>query len=106
MTKLSKDQQKKKDELFKKLEETKGALETALTSYNEVVGEVTEFRDEVVSEMDDYYSNKSDKWQEGEKGEAYSSWKDQWESFEIEEVEIDLVDEADFDALSVDPDGV
>ena len=104
MKKLTADQVKTKDELVARL---KAAGEDvakyitnvnlAITQYNEIVGEVETFRDGVVQQMDTFYDERSEKWQESDAGNAYQSWKDEWEGLDCSEV--DEVDEPDLDLM-------
>lgn len=84
-------------------EELQSALETAKTeveaavakanddltlkvaAINEVIGEINSFREEVSSDIESFMDEKSDNWRDGERGSAYSEWKDAWDN-EIQEV--------------------
>ena len=70
-----------KDELW-------GNIQSALESYNETVTEANEWRHGIASEVDSYISDRSDKWQESDKGSAVSSWKDEFEG-DCEEAELE-----------------
>lgn len=61
-----------------------------------------EILDEAANEAETYFDEKSEKWQEGERGQAYSEWKDalgnardlaatEIEPIEIEEIDVDEV---------------
>ena len=69
-----------------------GKVEDAIAEYNAAVEQAQEFRADIESAQDDYMSDKSEKWTEGEKGEAYSAWKDEW-GIEFEELEIEASEE-------------
>jgi hypothetical protein len=64
-----------------------GELNPAIAEYNGVLADATEFRDEIVGRMDDYISERSEKWAEGEAGESYTSWKDDWEAVSLDDME-------------------
>jgi DNA anti-recombination protein RmuC len=90
------------------------SVKTALDDYNAVVRKAGEFRDEVVSEMEQHYEDRSDKWQEGERGTAYGDWKSNWEEMAIEDLEVELPDDVDqpdleladeFEGLADSPEG-
>jgi hypothetical protein len=51
-------------------------LEPAITSYNEVVGEANEWKQDVVSSIEEFMNEKSEKWQESDAASRYESWKD------------------------------
>ena len=48
---------------------------------------------DIVSEMETYYDERSEKWQEGDAGSAYADWKGEWEGLDC--ATVDLVDEPD-----------
>jgi hypothetical protein len=60
----------------------------ALNALNESIEEHNDFIDEVSSLMDEFFTDKSEKWQESEKGQEYQEWKESWEGSKLEEVEI------------------
>jgi len=104
---LSKVQQQEKQRLCDQTEATTAALEEQVRQYNEVlaqewakiearlaevnetIGSLNGFLDDVTDEMDGYFSERSEKWQEGEGGTSYASWKDQWQTARLDEIEID-----------------
>lgn len=61
------------------------ALEQARDEYNGALQEARDFRDQVVADMEDYYDDRSEAWQEGDAGSAYVEWKDEWETIELED---------------------
>jgi hypothetical protein len=73
-------------------------LNPAISDYNSIITDADEFRNEIVGRMDDYVNERSEKWSESEVGENYSSWKDEWENLQLDEIEpmtnlqIDAVD--------------
>lgn len=111
MKKLNKTQLKQRDDIgtkindafsdlakaIEKYNETINAarsdVEAALTDYNAAIGEAASFRDDLVSEMDSYEGDRSEKWAETEAGEAFANWKSEWEGAELDEVEIDFPEE-------------
>lgn len=105
--KLTKDQVERRDdmaaELRAKWEDVESAsqaiqgymdeLNAAIVAYNETVGDVEQFRGDIAGQMQEAFDEKSEKWQEGETGQAYDGWKSEWDNFEAEEmaeVEIDI----------------
>lgn len=119
MKKITKADQARLDEVSAALQTKAKKLEDAVTLYNAKLAELfapvqaavdefntelnaaREFRDEVVQRMDDYASDKSDKWSESESGENFASWKSQWEELELDDLEVEEPDEY---ALDTDPD--
>lgn len=105
MKSLSKAQMVERAQLMDRLREIAAEIEekisevnSIISNYNEVVAEVEEFRDGLVGEMQDYYDERSEKWQDGEKGSAYSDWKNEWEQLdtsqadEVEAPDLSLAD--------------
>ena len=71
------------------LEERFEEREEQIIRYNQTREQVLELVEELTSKMDDYYHDRSDKWLESDKGEAYSEWKEAWACLE------DLIPEAE-----------
>lgn len=70
------------------------AVEDAVSVYNEAVGEVNGWLSDIHSAQEAHYDEKSEKWQEGERGEAYQSWMQEFEN-EVEEAEVSKPDDVD-----------
>jgi hypothetical protein len=62
----------------------------AMDKYNATVSDANGWKEQIVSEIDEYISNKSDKWQESDKGNAVECWKESFQSQDVEEVELEL----------------
>lgn len=110
MKKLSKAQEKEKAEHAQKIRDAAGALEGAIdqfnkelerqradvqaaqTKLNEAIADAESWRDEINTAQGDFFEDKSERWQEGEAGSKYSSWKEAWAE-EFEQVEIELPDD-------------
>ena len=102
MNKLSKEDIARRDEIMEDLENQKEIIEAewlkvtsaaavynaAVGRYNEHVAEATSFADDMVNAMEDYISEKSEKWADGDKGQAYDSWKSEWESVDLTEIDL------------------
>lgn len=115
MNKLSKTQIEEKDSHATSLSEKRTALaaavdafnermaeewanvEASLVSYNDAVEAAEGWRGEIESEQSDYFDNRTEAWQEGDKGQAYTSWKDLWAEA-WEPVELSKPDDLDLDA--------
>lgn len=108
MKKLSKDDRATRDRLMADLEIKAAAIEEAwsmvegaheqlglaMSEYNSIVADAVLWRDEMVQQMTDYQSDRSEKWQEGDAGQAYQGWLDEWESADLDAIEIpDLPDQ-------------
>jgi len=69
-------------------------IEAALEAYNETVTDLRSTYTDIASAARDYYSDRTEKWQESEAGQAYSEWADQLEDPEgIEDLEFELPEE-------------
>jgi uncharacterized protein YukE len=67
-------------------------LEPHVSDFNSEVEKANSFMGEVYADQESFYDEKSEKWQEGDAGEAYRSWMEQWEQV-IEEMELDVPEE-------------
>ena len=67
------------DEFNFVLEQAWDKVDSALTAYNEAVGEANSWREGIAGDMQTYFDERSEKWQEGDKGQEYASWKQQFE---------------------------
>jgi hypothetical protein len=123
--KLSKAQEAERNELRDRLTDVKNALDeklvaaneaigeanAALTEYNSVVAEMETFAEGIASEIEDFISEKSERWQEGERGQAVAAMLGEWQSADFtqpdayEELPEPEDDPADtLDGLPSDPD--
>ncbi|MFP3443222.1 hypothetical protein R0K18_36360, partial [Pantoea sp. SIMBA_133] len=58
-----------------------------IDAYNEQLEEARGFAEDMVSEIDSYMSDRSERWQDGDTGPAYSDWKSEWENVALDELE-------------------
>lgn len=93
MKKLSKEQLETKRDLIARLKENHEGLDDKLSAilseidefnnsideFNYLVDEVESFIDEITSDQTNYFSDRSEKWQESEAGERYAEWMLEWE---------------------------
>lgn len=111
MNKLSKDQQKKLEDIRQRWTTARDALDVAQADANEKIAQVQSdlsdkiadlnalveeangIREEIEADAQSYYDEKSEKWQEGDRGSAYSEWISAWQNEveEIEEVALDTI---------------
>lgn len=88
MKKISKSDMERIAKLREAIEGKKAKIEEALTKFQEsiapIISDAEDERqelfgvlDDIVSAMESYYDERSEKWQEGDAGNAYSEWKDQ-----------------------------
>lgn len=65
-------------------------LAPKVDAVNVAIDAANAFTEEVHDELESYYDEKSERWQEGEAGQAYADWRDEWDlvldALELEEV--------------------
>ncbi len=104
MNKLSKEQSTKLEQLRARWVTARSDLEAEEATANEAIAaaaekvnawiadlnalieEANELRGDVETSIQEAYDNKSEKWQDGDRGQAYYAWCSQW-SEELAEVE-------------------
>jgi hypothetical protein len=64
-------------------------LATPLEEYNQAVTDALQWGQDAADEIEDYMSDRSDKWRESDRGQAYEEWQNEFASFNPEEIEID-----------------
>jgi hypothetical protein len=67
----------------------------ALSVYNEALIEARDWVAEVATQAASEWDDKSERWQDGEKGQAAREWISAWEEFAPEEIELGYVAEID-----------
>jgi DNA anti-recombination protein RmuC len=107
-TELSTAVAKFNDELAKLRED----LTATVNDYNEAVQAAEEFRADMLSQMQSYFDEKSEKWQEGEAGQAYQQWINDWDGTPLTQVDLEMPDDisepsdeasAELEGLADDP---
>ena len=101
--KLTKDEIKQKDDHVSELEKQmanmenavnvfNAAMETArvdlrdaVSKYNEALTAARGFAEDIASRLENEIDDKSEKWQESDKGQAAASFKDDWEGVELQD---------------------
>lgn len=86
------------------LEELKLKVEEALVSYNEGITEIHEWLGETISDFQSEFDDKSERWQEGNKGSAVTEWIDRLQTLcnSFESFDLDFPDAIDVDLPSFD----
>lgn len=82
-----------------KIKEIWSDAESQISAYNEAVQAFNTFAQEVASDLQSDFDDKSDKWQESEKGESAQELINTWEEIQISEYEADGPDELEADEL-------
>ena len=79
-----------------KREELKAPVEAAFNAYKEALAEAKGFAEDIASAAEGQIDDKSERWQESERGEAARSWQQEWEGAELDEPDdIDFGDDLD-----------
>ncbi len=65
-------------------------LEAAVAEYNEVVLAAQGFAEDIGRRADEEFDDKSERWQEGDKGQSAGEWRDAWQGAEFEELSIEF----------------
>jgi hypothetical protein len=106
MKRLSKDRKQQRADLVTRLNdaaeavraalvavnaEIAGKLNSAIENYNLILSVAEAFRDEIVSELEHYASDRSDRWQNSERGQSHEAWKQEWEVLDV--TGLDAIDE-------------
>lgn len=93
-----------REDLDQKVEDVNDALQTAidalndaLAGYNEKLEEARSVVADIVSAAEEDFSDKSERWQEGERGEAVRAWID-----EIEQVMLDDIEAPEMEPIVLD----
>jgi hypothetical protein len=68
-------------------------LNEAFRAYNETVGGAAGFRDAIVAQAEKNFSNKSEKWQEGDRGSKVQEWISSWNDLDLDELEAPEIEE-------------
>src|SRR5262245_13509270 len=115
MNKLSKAQIVTRDTLCKALHETYedledaiakftdametawDAVQVAMDAHNQAIADTREFQQEIAQAIEEFIDDKSDKWREGDRGQAYSAWLDAWNE-ELEDIDLAMPDGIEIDA--------
>lgn len=77
------------------MEEQQNEVKEAQDTYNNALAELRVFRDERVEQWRGEYDERSEKWQESDKGGTVSSWLEGWEGMDLDDIEVTLPDEID-----------
>lgn len=77
-----------------------GPLNEKITAYNVILAEAKEYAEEIAARFQTEFDDKSEKWQESEKGVAVSEMIESWTNLDFEEVDdvaIDQIEDFDFE---------
>lgn len=65
-----------------------------IDEYNKTVSVAQEFINQTREEIQNYYDERSESWQSGDRGTSFNEWIDQWD-ISLEEIDVDSPDEID-----------
>ena len=85
------------------LQDARPAVEQALENYNDALLQVREFCEQVAIDQQNFFDDKSEKWQESDRGQVYQGWINEWSNIVLEDAEVALPDKVEVPDLS-DPD--
>lgn len=72
------------------METAREALETAFEVYETTFNEAKAWAEDIVSQANDDFADKSERWQEGDNGSAAREWIDEWEGALTDEPAIEF----------------
>jgi predicted nucleotidyltransferase component of viral defense system len=72
----------------------------AVENYNDKLGDFRDIYTELAEQGRDYQSERSEKWADGETGQAYSEWLDRLENIDAEDIAIEFPDDLDMPDFS------
>jgi hypothetical protein len=81
-------------EYNEKLGKANEKVQKAIDALNESIADAESWREAVFTDMEDYASERSEKWHESESGQKFLDWKETFEG-EFQPVEIDLPDDVE-----------
>ena len=70
----------------------------ALQSFNEVIDDANAWKRQIVEEIGEYIGDRSDKWQESDRGREYQAWQDEFDS-EWDGISLDKAEELDLSQI-------
>ena len=121
--KLDKQDMTRREKLVEELRDGRGVLEDAVSTYNaavealkapllaelgkynDIVEEARGFVEDIANTADGEFDDKSEKWQEGERGQEARDWIDAWQNEPFDALEIAFPDELILPDDETDHDG-
>lgn len=80
-------------------EEALASLEDARDAYNSLLEDTKEFVSNVTGNAQSVFDERTDKWQDGDRGRAASDWINQWTDAEFEPVDLETGEPLDIQML-------
>lgn len=93
MNRLSKKQIAERGNIAGRLSAARVDVDAAIIKYNEVLYDARDFASTITADAQSHYDDKSDKWQEGDRGTSYQDFINEWEGVELDDIDFDDVDD-------------
>lgn len=65
-------------------------VDEAVTAYNEVLGELSDLLSTTADDADSYFDEKSERWQESDRGQALVDWAQALRDAPLDDLEVEL----------------
>jgi methyl-accepting chemotaxis protein len=78
MKRLNQQQVAQIEELEQQIEEARDLAEQRIEDMNEAINELRSLAEELADDAEGYYDERSESWQESDRGDDYQSWIDEW----------------------------
>lgn len=97
--KLTKEEILERNALLADMKDAKDALDSSVQIYNQALDKTREFIEKTRERMQNEFDEKSEAWQQGDKGAAVAEMLASWDEVNPEDVDIDLEDLGAFESL-------
>ena len=71
------------------------AVAKSIDDYNEILFDARDFCETASADWRGEWEDKSEKWQEGERGQAAAEWIDTWEGVSLDDIDADRPDDVE-----------
>mgnify|MGYP001564747016 CR=1 FL=1 len=71
--------------------------QTTADVYNGLIEEAKEWADSIAGQIGEYIQERSERWQEGERGQAYANWLTEYEEVSFDTADIETPDPLEWD---------
>lgn len=85
--KLTKAQATEQATLVEQLEQAAATAADSITAYNEALSNAREFCSDIAETAQEAWNDKSEKWQESDKGQEVQGWIETWQEANLDDVE-------------------
>lgn len=88
---LNKKQKQERDRLVSELSVKREQLQEAVDDYNELLEAAREWRDDIVGLIEDYISERSDKWHESDAAQQTNDWLYRFSELNLDDLDMDEI---------------